>query len=157
MARVYASIQVPAPAETVFDYVSTPLNAPLWHPTSLGVSGATDHPVEAGERFTEELLVAAGRRVHAIWTVVERAFPQRWAIEGTFAGIGRGNITWTFRAQEDGTLCTREFVYAMTNPFWAAMDWLFLRRRIEVEGRQAVRNLRDVFLQARERPPGGTH
>lgn len=153
MARVYASIQVPAPAETVFDYVSTPANAPQWHPTSLGVSGATDHPLGTGERFTEELLVAAGRRVYAVWTVAERVFPERWVIEGTVAGAARGTITCTFRAQENDTFFEREFVYAMTTPFWSMLDRLFLRRRIEAEGRQAARNLRDVFLQAREGSP----
>jgi len=156
MARAYASIQIPAPAETVFNYVSTPANAPQWDPTSLGVSGATDHSVGQGERFTEELLVAAGRRVQAFWTVAERTFPERWVIEGTVAGAARGTIMCTFRAQGNDTFFEREFVYSMTSPLWAVMDWLFLRRRIEAEGRQAARNLRDVFLQARQRPLGVT-
>ncbi|MFP5406218.1 MAG: SRPBCC family protein, partial [Gammaproteobacteria bacterium] len=33
-----------APAE-VFDFVASPANWPLWHPSSLAVSGATDHPL----------------------------------------------------------------------------------------------------------------
>jgi len=60
MARIYASIQISARVEAVFDYATTPANAPKWHPTSLGVSGEIDHSVEKGERFTEELRVFAG-------------------------------------------------------------------------------------------------
>ena len=77
MTRVYNTIWIRAPIERVFDYVTTPGNWPVWHPSSLGVSGATDHSLDPGERIVlppesehvdaeAELAVAigaAGRRV----------------------------------------------------------------------------------------------
>lgn len=143
MARIYASTQISAPVEAVFDYATTPANAPDWHPTSLGVSGEIDHPVEKGERFTEELQVLAGRRVLASWTCVERTFPRTWVIEGTLGNIARGTITSRFRPQEDGTLYEREFVYSMANPLLVPIDWLVLRRRADAEARRAVRQLKE--------------
>jgi hypothetical protein len=131
--------------EAVFDYATTPANAPEWHPNSLGVSGDIDHSLESGERFTEELVVFAGRRVRATWTGVERVFPSRWVIAGTLGRVARGTITATFRAQEDGTFYERDFVYTMANPVLALMDRLLLRRHGEATARQAVRELKDTL------------
>ena len=143
MARIYTPIHIPLPIETVFNYVTTPGNWPQWHPSSLGVSGATDHSLEIGEQVTEEFLVA-GRRGETTWTVVERVFPQKWAIKATIAG---GIVTYSLRSQEDGTFFEREFVYNMGNPLLVLLDWLILRRRVEAESRKAVQQLKSILLQ----------
>ena len=67
-----------APSE-VYSYVTTPGNWPRWHPSSLAVSGATDHPLLVGEQVSEEFLVA-GYQGTVVWTVVQRQAPLRWAI-----------------------------------------------------------------------------
>jgi uncharacterized protein YndB with AHSA1/START domain len=145
MGRIYASIQIPASPEAVFDYATTPTNAPQWHPTSVGVSGDIDHSLKEGERSTEELVVFAGRRVRATWTMVERIFPSRWMIEGTPGPLARGTITTTFSAQANGTFYEREFVYTMANPVLVLMDWLVLHRHGEAAAQQAVRTLRNTL------------
>ncbi len=61
--------------------------AGVWHPSSLGVSGATDHSLEPGEEVTQEFLVV-GRRGRAVWTVRERVYPRRWVIDGRVEGDG---------------------------------------------------------------------
>ena len=61
MTRIYTTAQIHTPADRVFDYVTTPGNWPVWHPSSLGVGGATDHSLEPDEQVTEEFQVA-GRR-----------------------------------------------------------------------------------------------
>lgn len=154
VARVYASAQIAAPTEAVFDYATTPANAPKWHPTSLGVSEDIDHSVESGERFTEELQVFAGRRVLASWTCVERIFPRRWVIEGTLGKIARGTITNTFRPQDDGTLYEREFVYTVAIPVLIPIDRLLLRRRAEAEASQALRLLKELLESQSDVVPG---
>ncbi len=65
MTRIYTTIRVEEPPERLFEYVTTPGNWPAWHPSSLGVSGATDHSLEPGETVTEEYTVA-GRRGRVI-------------------------------------------------------------------------------------------
>lgn len=144
MTRVYKSIRIQTPIERVFDYVTTPGNWPEWHPSSLGVSGATDHSLEPGEKVTEEFR-AAGRRGSVVWTVRERVAPQRWVIEGRVEGGGGGTITYTLTPQDGGTTFERDFVYAMPNALLALLDRLVLRRRVEAESAEALRRLKDVL------------
>jgi uncharacterized protein YndB with AHSA1/START domain len=146
MTRVYTSIYIPLPVEAVFDYVSTPGNWPQWHPSSLEVSGATDHSLAVGEQVTEAFLVA-GRHGLATWTVRERVFPQRWSIEADIAGeAGRGVVTYILRAQGQGTLFGREFTYTMGRPLYILLDWLVLRHRVRAESWQAMWHLYKALL-----------
>jgi uncharacterized protein YndB with AHSA1/START domain len=147
MARVDTSIFIPLPMATIFNYVTDPASWPQWHPSSLGVSGATGHSLEKGEQVTEEFLVA-GRRGKATWTVRERVFPRLWSIEGNVAGsAGKGLVSYILHPQDDGTLFEREFIYSMSSPLYALLDRLLIRRRIEAESWQAVRQLKQVLLE----------
>lgn len=145
MTQIYTTIQIQTPIERVFDYVTTPGNWPVWHPSSLGVSGATDHSLEPGEEVTEEFRVA-GRRGRVVWTVRERVAPRLWVIDGRVeGGGGGGTITYTATPHGAGTNFEREFVYTVSNPFLGLLDRLVLRRRIEAESAEALRRLRDVL------------
>jgi uncharacterized protein YndB with AHSA1/START domain len=79
MARVLTAVEIDAPIERVFDYVTTSGNWPYWHPASQSVGGASDHSAAPGERIAEEIL-SSGRSWRAVWIVVERAPPHRWVI-----------------------------------------------------------------------------
>jgi len=144
MTRVYKSVRIHTPIEQVFDYVTTPGNWPEWHPSSLGVSGATDHSLEPGEQVTEKYLVA-GRRGSVVWTVRERAAPRRWVIDGQVVGGGGGTITYTLTPRDGATNFERDFVYAMPNALLALLDRLVLRRRVEAESAEALRRLKGVL------------
>jgi uncharacterized protein YndB with AHSA1/START domain len=144
MTLIHKTIRINAPIEQVFDYVTTPGNWPAWHPSSLGVSGATDHSLEPGEQVAEEYRVA-GRRGRVMWTVHERVAPRRWMIDGQVEGGDSGKITYTLIPHEEGTTFEREFVYTMPNLLLAMLDRLVLRRRVEAESAEALRRLKDVL------------
>ena len=144
MTRIYKTIQINAPIEQVFDYVTTPGNWPEWHPSSLGVSDATDHSLEPGEKVTEEYRVA-GRRGRVVWTVRERVVPRQWVIDGQVESGGGGTITYTLTPYEGDTNFERDFVYTMPNKLLALLDRLVLRRRVEAESTEALRRLKDVL------------
>lgn len=144
MSRVYKTIQIDAPVERAFDYVTTPGNWPAWHPSSLKVSGATDHSLKPGEQVTEEFYVA-GRRGRVVWTAREREAPRRWVIEGQVQGGGSGTITYILTPHADGTTFEREFAYTMPNPLLALLDRLVLRRRVEAQSTEALRRLKQVL------------
>jgi uncharacterized protein YndB with AHSA1/START domain len=150
MTRIYTTTDIEAPIEEVFDYVTTPGNWPSWHPSSLGVSGATDHSLQVGEEVTEEFLVA-GRRGRVGWTVREREAPRRWVIDGKVEAGGRGTITYTLTPHHAGTTFEREFVYTVPNPLLRLLDRLVLRRRIEAESAEALRRLKEAL----EKEPTG--
>jgi uncharacterized protein YndB with AHSA1/START domain len=144
MTRIYTTIRVEEPPERLFEYVTTSGNWPAWHPSSLGVSGATDHSLEPGEKVTEEYTVA-GRRGRVIWTVREREAPRRWVIAGEVEGGGGGTITYSLTPDAGGTIFERDFVYTMPNALLALLDRLVLRRRVEAESAEALRRLKNVL------------
>lgn len=148
MTRVHKTIRIEEPPEKVFEYVTTPGNWPEWHPSSLGVSGATDHSPEPGEQVMEEFLVA-GRRGRVVWTVRERNAPRRWGIDGEVEGGGGATITYTLTPRAGGTTFERDLVYAMPNPLVALVDRLVLRRGVEVETAEALRRLKVALEVAR--------
>ena len=144
MTRIHKAIRIHTPTERVFEYATTPGNWPEWHPSSLGVSGATDHSLEPGEQVTEEFRVA-GRRGRVIWTVREREAPRRWVIDGKVEDGGSGTITYTLTPDTGGTIFERELVYAMPNRVLALLDRLILRRRVAAESSQALGHLKTAL------------
>lgn len=142
--RIYKSITIDRAPAAVFDYVTTPRNWPAWHPSSLGVSGAIERSAQPGERI-EEAFVVAGFRGEIVWTVVVRAAPSRWVIDGKSSNGGGGRISYTLSTQGRGTRFEREFVYYAPNVLAVILDWLFVRERIDSESAEALRRLKVVL------------
>jgi uncharacterized protein YndB with AHSA1/START domain len=144
MTRIFTETHLNKPIADVFDYVTTAGNWPAWHPSSLGVSGATNHSALIGEQITERFLVA-GRRGEAVWMVRERQSPTRWIIEGQTSSGGGGTITYTLTPTKGGTHFAREFVYFFHNPLFRLLDGLLVRPRIQAESAEALRRLKQVL------------
>ena len=153
MTRIYTTTEIQQPAERVFDYVTTPGHWPDWHPSSLGVSGSTDHSLEPGEQVTEQFLVA-GNRGTVVWTVRERDCPRRWVIDGTIRGRDSGGtVAYQLTSRDGGTFFEREFTYPSPNLLFALLDRLIFRRRVQAESEEALRRLKQK-LESNGRPPG---
>lgn len=145
MTRIFSATHIDKPIVQVFEYVTTPGNWPQWHPSSLGVSGATDHSLLMGEEVTEAFLVA-GRRGHAVWTVTEREAPRRWVIEGQIVGReSGGTVSYTLTSQDGGTLFEREFIYPAQGLLFRLLNTLFVRRRVQRESAKALQRLKAVL------------
>lgn len=141
VTRIVSRIDIQRAPDVVFDYVTTPSHWPQWHPSSIAVSGATDHALEVGEQVQEEFVVA-GRRGQVTWQVALREPARRWRIDGLIDGHLAGSVTYTLTAQGDGTHLVREFSYSSRNLFQAIVNWLTLRERIEAESAQALARLK---------------
>lgn len=141
MTTIVSETLIRQPVAVVFDHVTTPAHWLTWHPSSIALRGATDHPLRVGEQVSEDFRVA-GRSGSVNWRVIAHEAPARRAIAGSVAGGGSGTITYTLRAApSSATLFRREFVYAMPNAFAALLDRMFVRRRIEAESAEALRRL----------------
>ncbi len=147
--RIQNEVVIARPPAAVFDYVSTPANWPAWHPSSLGVAGATDHTLQPGERVTETFVVA-GRSGVVVWTVTKSEPPRTWRIEGEIEGRKAGTVTYmltpaltpSLTPSEESTRFERVFSYQSPTLLFVLLNRLVLRPRIEAESAEAVRRLK---------------
>jgi len=140
--RIVNEVTIARPPQQVYDYVTTPANWPRWHPSSLAVRGATDHPLAVGESVVEDFVVA-GRRGTVTWTVVAREAPARWSIDGKNVGSrGGGTVTYTLRPEGSGTRFERVLTYHMPNLLAAILDNFGVRERVAAESAEAVARLK---------------
>ncbi len=139
MTRIVATARIERPIEAVFAYVTTPANWPSWHPSSISVAGSTDHPLLVGEEVVEAF-VAAGRRGETTWRVTGREAPRYWRIDTTL-NRAEASIAYRLRSEGGATLFERDMSYRMPTLWWALLDRLVLRRRMERESQEAVRRL----------------
>jgi len=146
--RIDNAVEIARPAPAVFDYVTTAGNWPRWHPSSLAVHGSVNHPLMLGEQVTEDYQVA-GRRGQVVWTVATRERPHRWSIVGLIHGRQAGTVSYTLTPTAAGTHFERVFVYGTApTPFYALLNQLVLRSRIEAESADAVERLKVVLESA---------
>lgn len=138
--RVVNTVTIDRSPEQVFDYVTRPANWPKWHPSSLAVSGATDHSLQLGEQVSEDYVVA-GRRGTALWTVTVRDAPRRWVIAAKSAG-GGGTVSYVLTPLAQGTHFERTLEYRFPNLLLRLLDRLVYRTRIEAESSEALRRLK---------------
>lgn len=148
--RIVTVVPIARESTAVFDYVTTPAHWPAWHPSSLSVSGATDHSLDIGERTTEEFRVA-GRRGEVVWTVVERKRPEKWTIDGTIEGRPAGTVSYALTPDTDGedgnggTEFERTFTYRSPTLWFALLNAVLLRAKIQAESDEAVDRLKDIL------------
>ncbi|MEM5437667.1 SRPBCC family protein [Paraburkholderia diazotrophica] len=156
--RIVTVERIARPSTAVFDYVTTPAHWPAWHPSSLSVTGATDHSLVVGEQTTEEFRVA-GRRGRVVWTVVARNRPYKWTIEGTIEGRPAGMVNYTMTPDTNGTNGTngangangtrfeRTFIYRSPTLWFALLNAVLLREKIQAESDEAVERLKKTLEQ----------
>ena len=151
VTRVRNSIDIAAPTEQVFEYVTTPSNWPRWHPSSRAVHGAVDHSLQVGERVTEDFTVA-GREGQVVWTVAERVPPSHWKITGQIDSRPAGTVQYDLAeavvaptkngAAHGTTHFVREFDYGAPNLLFSVLNRWTLRERIESESAAAIQGLK---------------
>ena len=141
MSRIVSTVRIRREPGAVYDFFTTPANAPLWHPASLSVAGAVDHSLAVGEEFSEELRGPLGVRGHAEWRVVTRDAPHLWRIELTRSTPIRmiATVTLCFRDDKGATVLERDVQYRYDRPWLALLDALSLRRRNKKEGDKGLR------------------
>ena len=150
MGYVSNTVLLRRPIEPVFDKATTALYWVCWHPATLGVRGAVDHPVQQGEHITERAHIA-GRTASAEWTCVERTRPHHLALEALGPPI-IARIVYTFDQRGSEVVFTRTLTYTVTGLLGGLIDTLILRDIMKKQSAQAMLNLK-AWLEA-EIPEG---
>jgi hypothetical protein len=151
VTRIVTAADIARQPPEVFAYVTTPGHWPEWHPSSLAVSGAVDHPLAAGESVVEDFQVA-GRRGRVTWRVTAREPDRLWRIAGSIEGREAGVVSYSLAPTTIGTHFVREFEYRSPNLLFALLNRFSLRDRIDAESAQAVRQLK-ARLESTARSP----
>lgn len=150
MSRITSTIRICREPEVVFDFFTTPKNAPKWHPASISVAGSVDHSLAVGEEFTEELKGPAGVRGHALWRVTARETPNLWRIElrNSTPAKMKASVTLRFRGEPGATVFERDVQYSYSQPWFVLLDALFLRRRNEQEGHNGLLRAKQILEES---------
>ena len=139
--RIADSVDIAAPPERVFAYVTVPVNWPRWHPQSRAVSGVVDRTPQPGEKTIEDFEIA-GRKGRATWTSIAVDPPRRWEFDGRGEGGGGAHIVYTLTPIAVGTHFERELVYRGPNLLFAIVNALQIRVVMKRDSAEAVRRLK---------------
>lgn len=150
MTRIISTIRICRDPGVVFDFFTTPKNAPKWHPASISVAGSVDHSLAVDEEFSEELRGPAGVRGHAVWRVAAREAPNLWRIElkNSAPAQMKASVTLRFRGEPGATVLEREVQYRYGQPWLVLLDALFLRRRNKLEGHNGLLRAKQILEEA---------
>jgi hypothetical protein len=142
MPRIEHSILIKKPAAQIYDYLTTPKHWPDFHPASLEESGATEHPLQVGDRHRERFRTR-GWTGYIDWTTIETDRPFHFRIRGEVEGIG-GTILITFRTVEtlDGVELHRELQYTRSSWLLRVVDALYLHAHMTRESVTAWEQLK---------------
>lgn len=146
MSRITSSIQIRREPAAVFDFFTTPANAPRWHPASVSVAGAVNHQAKLGETFSEDLVGAAGVRGRAEWQVVAHEAPHLWRIELRSASVPmEASVALRFHAEQGATMVERDVQYHYRSPWFRLLDALLLRRSNKRDGDEGLRQAKRLL------------
>jgi hypothetical protein len=138
-SRVVNRIEIAAPPQRVFAYITTPANWPRWHPASRAVRGIVDRTPAVGESVVETFEIA-GRGGDATWTTVELDPPRRWVITSGAPGGSYAHIVYALRGKDGGTFWERDLTYRGPNLLFGILNVLQIRTVMESDSAKAQAN-----------------
>lgn len=138
MAEVSETVRIDAPLGDVFAYMDQPENQPEITPSLVHSETVAELP-NGGKRveYTYEM---AGIELDGVIEAVEYE-PEsriRWEMTGDL----KGEITWTFEVDGDGTVVTYASEYDIPVPVLSAVVEPFVRRYNERDLRTTLENLK---------------
>ncbi len=138
------SVHIERPIDEVFDFLTTASNWPRWHPATVSVSGAVDHPALKGEVIVERVKHGPIRDTFE-WEVVERTAPRLWAIRAASRRFGQ-KVKIVYRLSEEGRGTRWEREMRFYFPRWLApLDRLLVARDLRRNSETAVRRLKELM------------
>jgi uncharacterized protein YndB with AHSA1/START domain len=140
-SHVVNRIEIAAPPERVFAYVTTPANWPRWHPASRAVRGIVDRTPAVGENVVETFEIA-GRSGDATWTTIELDPPRRWIIVSGAPGGSYARLVYTLSPKDGGTAWERDLTYRGANLLFGILNMLQIRTVMESDSAKALANVK---------------
>jgi uncharacterized protein YndB with AHSA1/START domain len=143
MQRIVHAIELAAPPEQVFDFVTNTAQWQRWHPATHAVRNAPDRPLQLGEK-TIERIRAAHRDFEAEWTVMACEPPTLWRIE-TNTPLGASAVTYHLQPNASGGTHFERTCDFRSEGAWRLLDGNVTKWMLARQARRALENLRNVL------------
>jgi uncharacterized protein YndB with AHSA1/START domain len=138
MTTVVTTATIDGAPEAVFNLVTTARFWPQWHPATRAVGGVTERPFQINDQIYEAGRIGA-QNFQTSWKVVEHVRPARIALQSETSNT---RIVYTFRANNGGTLFTRELTYSLDNFAGVASARGGVEQLMQSQSEQAVKQLK---------------
>ncbi|WP_271407845.1 sterol desaturase/SRPBCC family protein [Pseudomonas sp. Q1-7] len=155
MTRMQHTVEIARSPEQVLAYACTATRWPEWHPSSLRVEGPSG-PLPAGSRFEEDIH-AGGRAGHLSWDVLEYSPGRHW--RATARGTHGLELVLTYECEGSagGTRFIRTLEYGFSGLAMRIANRLVMRRTIERESAESMRQLKEMAERTLENRPSRQH
>lgn len=144
MKRIQKTIQIKAPAQRVFDYVTQPTNLPSIMPSMIEVSNVAPQP--NGGRNFDWIYKMAGVRLKG-HSKIEQHEPGKLAVVRTSGGIV-STWTWKFEGDGVGTRLTLDVEYMIPVPVLGKLAEAIVARMNERETELTLAHLKEITESA---------
>jgi uncharacterized protein YndB with AHSA1/START domain len=138
MSTIHNSININAPVEKVFAYVTDPMNAPEWILSLSEVTDVTGSGVGQHYHWKYKMI---GIPLHGETTVTEHVPNERLVFKGK-GGI-TSTFTYTFAPHEGGTKLDSEIDYAIPVPVLGKLAEKLVLKRNERESKMNFQNIKE--------------
>jgi len=142
MAHLEASVDIQAPPETVWDFLSDLRRVPEWVPATEEILWISEGPVGAGTVYRERTRLGPMKSVTQ-WRITAWEPPRRQTHEqeGKALGMDSFGFTLVLEPVGEGTRLTQAGDYRLTR-WLRPLDALFLRRQMRSVLQTTVANLK---------------
>lgn len=138
--HVENEIEIVGQPDRVFDTVTTAKYWTIWHPATLGVSGAIDRPMQLGDTIVERANIF-GIPGTAEWRVTELTRTRSVKLETQGSIFAHATIRYEFEPNGDSVKFTRTLDYAFLG-FGGPLDLFWIKPIMENQSARAVENLK---------------
>lgn len=146
MPEVTKVVEIAAPPEKIFDFVTTCQSWPDWHPSSMAVRGVIDRSATVGDEIVEDVRLGLVRGTGA-WKVLEYDRPRLWVIASE-EWRGGARIQYDLTPIEGGrTRFQRTLNYWFNYSFLKLFDRFYLARYQNMHSGQALENMKALLEQ----------
>jgi len=148
--RIDKEVEIEAPVERIFDYISDPRNLPEFWSSLMEIKDVQSLP--SGGYSARWVYKMAGKRFEGKGEY-NKVVPNRFFVVETKGGIS-SRITWTTRSRENMTNMTRVTLtieYKVPIPLLGKLAEVIVRKMNEQEADLIMANLQTIFMDAK--PP----
>lgn len=141
--RVTKNILLRGNANRIFDLVTTAKYWTQWHPATVGVSGAIEHPMQLGDKIRERARIA-GIEAEGDWTVAELERPTRVVLKMLGTRLGDLQISYRFVPRGEDVEFTRELEFDASK-LPALIPASLVERQMDSDSAEALKRLKALI------------